>query len=187
METTLDKANEGMMEVALDRPFYTIDEYRRLPFITLATPTVLHGLLSNIVSYLIKRVIKRLFPTHYINRTSSRRQYFLTSSVRALWLDYFSLLLTDILLYPLETVLVRLYCQGMPALVDNIQSGIDVEYISLYYGGVVDCMNGIWDSEGALGFFKGFSSLLVRYAIHGAVLLVVWRTVHVLENRLNNR
>ena len=100
-------------------------------------------------------------------------------------MDYLSLLLTDVLLYPLETVLVRLYCQGMPALVDNIQNGLEGSFVSSYYRGVIDCVTGIWDSEGPLGFFKGFSSLLIRYSIHGMVLLLLWRTAQTLETRLH--
>ena len=102
-------------------------------------------------------------------------------------MDFLSLFVTDTLLYPLETVVVRLHCQGMPALVDNIQSGMEGSFVSSYYRGVVDCVTGVWDSEGPLGFFKGFSSLLIRFSIHGLVLVLLWRTAQALESRLMHR
>lgn len=98
-------------------------------------------------------------------------------------MDFFCRFLTEVTLYPLQTVLVRLYCQGMPALVDNVQTGSDTVFISSYYGGFVDCVTGILDTEGPLGFFKGFSSLLVRYSLYGLVLLFIWRTVHILDRK----
>lgn len=82
---------------------------------------------------------------------------------------------------------MRLYCQGMPALVDNIQNGVEVMYVSSYNGGVVDCARGILDSEGPLGFFKGVSSLLIKYAVYGLILTVLWRTAASLDNRLKQR
>ena len=98
---------------------------------------------------------------------------------------YCSSFIGDVLLYPLQTVLVRLYCQGMPVLVDNIQTGTDVVFISTYYSGFVDSVYGIWDTEGPWGFYKGFSSLLLRYVVHGTLLLVLWRTVVAIQAKFD--
>ena len=95
----------------------------------------------------------------------------------SLWMAYFSALLSEVLLYPLKTVLVRLYCQGMPILVDDVQTGVDIVFISTYYSGFADSVFGIWDTEGPWGFYKGFSSLLLQYIVHGGFLLILWRTV----------
>ena len=94
--------------------------------------------------------------------------------------------MSDCVLYPLETVLVRLYCQGMPVLVDNVQTGRDVMFISTYYTGVVNCVTEIWGAEGVWGFYKGFSSLLLRYAVHGVVLVVLWRIVLMVKARTSS-
>lgn len=180
VQTTKDKVHVNLGESVLDLPIVHQDEFRRVPILLLATPTVLHGLLSVAVSTIIRKVARRLFVT----RTPSNRHGPLTSAVGALWLDYFSMFLSDLVLYPLETIMVRLYCQGMPALADNIQNGVEQTFVSSYYSGLVDCVTGVYDSEGLLGFFKGFSSLLIRYSIHGLLLLLLWRTAHTLENRL---
>ena len=71
----------------------------------------------------------------------------------------------------------------MPGLVDNVQTGSDVMFISTYYSGVVHCVREIWGTEGVWGFYKGFSSLLLRYAVHGALLVVLWRVVMFVVNR----
>lgn len=95
--------------------------------------------------------------------------------MRGLWTAYLGSLLADVILYPLQTVLVRLYCQGMPVLVDNVQTGLDIAFITTYYRGFLDCVGGIWDTEGVGGFYKGISALLLRYIVHGLVLLLLWR------------
>ena len=184
VQTTKDSEyKEGILQLARERHLFKQDELRRIPFLVLATPTILHGLLSSAVSHLILRGVRRIFRTPATPHESKQLPF--SSAVGALWMDYLSLFLTDVLLYPLETVVVRLHCQGMPALVDNIQNGLEGSFVSSYYGGVVDCVTGIWDSEGPLGFFKGFSSLLIRYSIHGLILVLLWRTAHTLESRLN--
>ena len=73
----------------------------------------------------------------------------------------------------------------MPVLVDNVQTGTDVVFISTYYSGFMDSVFGIWDTEGPWGFYKGFSSLLLRYLVHGTVLLVLWRTIVAVKTRLD--
>lgn len=186
-QTTRDKANSDLVVEMLDRPILREDRFRRIPFFLLATPTLLHGLLSGVVSHFFHTLFEWVLQRR--NRTSpyGTQTSVYTSAISALCVDYFSLLFTDVLLYPLETVLVRLYCQGMPALVDDIQNGTGVIYVSTYYTGVLACVSGVWETEGALGFFKGFSSLLIRYSIHGLLLVLLWRTAHALDNRFNNR
>lgn len=185
VQTTKDSEyKEGIIQLARERPLFKQDELRRIPFLLLATPTILHGLLSSAVSHLLLRGIRRVFRTSPVPPHETKQAPF-TSAVGALWMDYFSLFLADFLLYPLETVVIRLHCQGMPALVDNIQNGLEGSFVSSYYRGVVDCVTGVWDSEGPLGFFKGFSSLLIRYTIHGLILVLLWRTAQILDSRLH--
>ncbi len=184
VQTTKDSEyKEGIIQLARERPLFKQDKLRRIPLLLLATPTVLHGLLSGAISHLLRQGIRRVFRTSRPPHEAKHEPF--TSAVGALWMDYFSLLLTDCLLYPLETIVIRLHCQGMPALVDNIQNGLEGSFVSSYYGGVVDCVMGVWDSEGPLGFFKGFSSLLIRYSVHGLVLVLLLRTAQILESRLH--
>jgi len=176
VQNTTDKVST--MDIVRDRHLWRQDRQQRcVPYLLLATPTVLHSLLVEALSSVTYRIGGKLF----LHRT---RKAVLTSAVGALWLDFSSRFLTEILLYPLETVLVRLFCQGMPALVDNIQNGVEQTFVASYYSGTVDCITGIYDSEGALGFFKGFSAVLIRYSVHGILLMLLWRTAQALDSRL---
>lgn len=116
-----------------------------------------------------------MFVSPLIQRYQDPPDDALSVAMNSLWTSYLGSFVSDIVLYPLETILVRLYCQGMPVLVDNIKTGREVMFISTYYSGALDCVGEIWGTEGIWGFYKGFSSLLLRYAVHGMVLLVLWR------------
>lgn len=153
-----------------------------MPYLCLIVPTILHGLATEVIGQLSMSLLQKLLP----NRTRAQEQRdVLSHMMRALWVAYFSSLLSDVLLYPLKTVLVRLYCQGMPVLVDNVQTGTDVVFISTYYSGFIDSVYGIWDTEGLWGFYKGFSSQFLRYLVHGTLLLVLWRTVVAIRTKLD--
>lgn len=104
--------------------------------------------------------------------------------MRGLWVAYFGSFLSETVLYPLETVMARLVCQGMPVLVDNVQNGVDISFVTTFYRGFVDCVLVIWESEGVFGFFRGYSSLILRYLIHGSLLLLLWRLERTANARL---
>ena len=174
----------GVLEVIRERNIFTMDKSNQLPFLYLAGPTVLHGFAVDYVSQLAQRLIHK--SVRLPHRTGEHRDA-LSVAMGRLWTAYLGSLLADTVLYPLETVIIRLYCQGMPVLVDNVQTGLDIAFITTYYRGFVDCLSGIWDSEGPWGFYKGFSSLLLRYAVHGAILLLLWRIVKSVNSSRTSR
>ena len=110
----------------------------------------------------------------FSNRSHSSQLHHI---LHKLFVGYLSSLLADILLYPLLTVTIRLHCQGLPVLVNNVETGIGVQYITTYYSGPVDCVMGILEAEGVTGFYKGLSALLLQYAIQGLLILLLWRVV----------
>ena len=182
-QTTTDKVFNNLFEIIRERPFFSIDKFRRIPYLYLIGPTLFHGVTADILTHFSHSLLQKLLPHRTTEETDQRDA--ITVAIKALWSSYFSSFLTDVFLYPLETVMVRLYCQGMPVLVDNIQTGSDVVFISTYYSGFVDCVSVIWESEGVGGFYKGFSSLLIRYVIHGMILLLLWRTAQAIKSRIN--
>ena len=174
----------GLLEVVRERNIFTVDKSNCLPFLYLAAPTILHGFAVDYVSQLAVRLIhKSLLVPHRTGESYDA----LSVAMRQLWTAYLGSFLADTVLYPLETVVIRLYCQGMPVLVDNVQTGLDIAFITTYYRGFADCVGGIWDSEGPWGFYKGFSSLLLRYAVHGAILLLLWRIVKSINSSRTSR
>ncbi len=164
-------------QFTLQRPLHTMDQYRRIPYLYLLPPSLLHEVTTDTLTHLTGSLVAR-------HQTPANDA--VTVALNSLWSSYLSSFVSESVLYPLETVLVRLYCQGMPGLVDNVQSGSDVMFISTYYSGVLNCVREIWGAEGLWGFYKGFSSLLLRYAVHGALLVLLWRTVVFAGNRSKN-
>jgi solute carrier family 25 protein 46 len=81
-------------------------------------------------------------------------------------------LCADVLLYPLEMVMHRLHIQGTRTIIDNTDLGFEVLPINTQYEGILDCVNVIRREEGALGFYKGFGSIVVQYSLHAAVLQI---------------
>ena len=160
-QSTTHKVYNGLLEVLRERALVSVSENHQLPYLFLIGPTVLRGLAADCVSYVMNR---RVFPSS--DSVSTRR---------ALLQAFFSSLVVDSVLYPLETVLVRLYCQGVPALVDNVQVGSEVTFVHTYYRGLLDCVLGVWESEGPWGFYKGFSSMFLQYLIYGAVVALICR------------
>lgn len=79
-------------------------------------------------------------------------------------------LVADVLLFPLETVLHRLYLQGTRTIVDNLDTGCSVTAIISQYQGPVDCFRCIVAEEGAAGLYKGFGALQLQYVLQGALL-----------------
>ena len=79
-------------------------------------------------------------------------------------------LLADSLLFPLETVLHRLFLQGTRTIIDNTDTGLGVLPIITRYDGVVDCTRSIIVEEGVSGLFKGFGALVLQYTLHAAIL-----------------
>lgn len=81
--------------------------------------------------------------------------------------------LADLVLYPFETVLHRLYIQGTRVLIDNMDSGCEVAGISTQYTGVLDCFRSIIVEEGVLGLYRGFGAFILQFSIYAAGLKIV--------------
>lgn len=82
-------------------------------------------------------------------------------------LSYFSATLT---LYPVETILNRLMVQGTRTIIDNTDSGYGVVPINTRYDGFFDCARSIHETEGFLGLYKGFGTLILESLVTYAVL-----------------
>lgn len=81
-----------------------------------------------------------------------------------------SMLATDVVFYPLETVIHRLHLQGTRTIIDNLDTGMSVLPLLTGYSGAVDCYRTIIATEGTLGLYKGFGALVMQFAVHVFVL-----------------
>lgn len=66
-----------------------------------------------------------------------------------------SLMTTEILFFPFETILHRLQLQGTRTIIDNLDTGYSVVPILTSYEGAVDCCRSTIASEGVPGLYKG--------------------------------
>lgn len=66
-----------------------------------------------------------------------------------------SLVSTEVLFYPFETILHRLQLQGTRTIIDNLDSGFSVVPILTSYEGAVDCYRTTVAVEGVSGLYKG--------------------------------
>ena len=167
---------EGFKEYTSERPLLYPDPSKRLSFLQLLLPTLLHSMAHTTAAHLTEGAVQRLVQ-HRPNSSPLHHVLYRLTAV------YTSSLLCDTLLYPLGTVVIRLHCQGLPVLVENVETGLGVQYITSYHSGLLDCLRSVWESEGVLGFFKGYSSVLLQYAVQGLLLLLLWRALAYYESR----
>ncbi|KAH8865914.1 Solute carrier family 25 member 46 [Schistosoma japonicum] len=72
----------------------------------------------------------------------------------------------DVVLYPIETMVLRLCVQGTRTLVDNMDTGDVVVPIVSSYDGFFDALRSSLDLPvGFLGLYKGFGALIAQYAL----------------------
>lgn len=108
-----------------------------------------------------------------------------------------SLIISESIFFPFETILHRLSLQGTRTIIDNLDSGIQVKFptnhflktgsselelnhlqflifqvvpILTNYEGAIDCWKSTINSEGFCGVYKGFGALLLQFAAHLAVI-----------------
>lgn len=72
---------------------------------------------------------------------------------------------TTVALYPLETILNRLYLQGTRTIIDNYESDFKVLPSISNYEGVFDCYDAIDMTEGKSGFYKGVGFVILQFGI----------------------
>jgi len=74
-------------------------------------------------------------------------------------------LLTDAILFPLETMFLRLHLQGTRTIIDDTDKGFGVVPLCTSYEGVSDCFKTIQREEGIAGLYKGFGALCLQYFV----------------------
>ena len=79
-------------------------------------------------------------------------------------------LLTEILLFPFETVIVRLHLQGTRTIIDDTDKGMGVVPLCTNYANMMDCVKTIRREEGYAGFFKGFGALILQYILQCTIV-----------------
>lgn len=93
-----------------------------------------------------------------------------------------SIMSTEVLFYPFETIMHRLQLQGTRTIIDNLDSGYSVVPILTNYEGAADCYRSTIASEGVSGLYKGFGAMVLQFAAHYAVIKITkWIVTQVME------
>ncbi|CDW54532.1 Solute carrier family 25 member 46 [Trichuris trichiura] len=153
-----DCLSEGLSRLSAD--LLGQCDSRRFNVCYLALPSVLHRL-SNYLMF-----NEALFSHAMLRRYRSKFDKFFPEVFTA----FTSNLLAEAILYPVGTVVYRLYLQGSRVIIDNMDNGTSVVPINTCYQGVIDCVRTIYDQEGVKGFYKGFGALVLQYMIHLALV-----------------
>ncbi|KAL5105390.1 Solute carrier family 25 member 46-A [Taenia crassiceps] len=108
--------------------------------------------------------------------TSHRREKMLQAAyslfTNHLTADFVASLTAEALLYPLETIAVRLCVQGTRTLVDNLDTGDSVIPIITSFDGAFDVLRYSSSSaSGFVGLYRGFGALILQYATQFAFLV----------------
>lgn len=134
-------------------------------------------LLQPVLQPLVTYVQSRWFYTRAQKRTLATR---ITSKV---WLWYWTSLFTDLLLYPLETTIAQLITQGLPMLIDDVEDGNSVVFLSSNSDGLIGYFNHVWSTHGLSGFYRGLSSLTLQYGIYALLLYAASKILHGIQDR----
>lgn len=149
---------------------------RLFPIWQLILPTSLHGLLNYVISSVVQSCVlwylSLPLPSEgeKYGAIPKRQRRIASKYLNDLAAMFFGSMAANILLYPAETVLHRLYLQGTRTIIDNLDSGVSVLPVITKYEGVLDCFNTIVQEEGAAGLYKGFGALILEYALQALIL-----------------
>lgn len=178
-ETGLGKDDNKVLDVitkGIDRMRFLIfgarDSSRRFSILQLAIPTTILGT----VHYALENALHRQFflmAKRYIvsclfsinsgiiqNRKSEAEKSKFQQFVPMMFASLSSSVLTDLILFPFETVVHRMYIQGTRTLIDNLDTGVGAVSITVKYSGFFDCFKNIVERE---GFFALYSVNRLRF------------------------
>lgn len=138
---------------------------RLLPLHQLIIPSVIYGVTSYVIKTFINRLLVRSNTRRYniddkIDEKNMKKIYY-----AELMSNLLSSVITDILTYPLETIVLRLHLQGTRCIIDDTDKGIGVVPLCTNYDDMFDCFDTILREEGASGFYKGFGALILQYTV----------------------
>lgn len=93
-----------------------------------------------------------------------------------------SILTTEVIFYPFETIIHRIQLQGTRTIIDNLDNGYAVVPILTNYQGAIDCYRTTLTTEGFAGLYKGFGAIVLQFAAHIAVIrLTKWIVTQITE------
>lgn len=96
-----------------------------------------------------------------------------------------SQVLADLALYPIETVVHRLYIQGTRTLIDNLDNGVTAISITAKFVGFFDCFKTMVNREGFWSLYAGVGALGLQYILHLCLLRLIRAAVRYGNRTIN--
>lgn len=159
---------------------------RMIPVWALLGPSISLGLTKYIFGLMVKGVTTRIMRYRVDSTQEQRGARCRDTTTQNQNIEIYSTLLsimsTELLFYPFETILHRIQLQGTRTIIDNLDSGYSVLPILTSYEGAIDCYKTTVASEGVAGLYKGFGATILQFAAHLALIkLTKWVVTHVME------
>lgn len=159
---------------------------RMIPVWALIAPSLTLGLSKYIFGLTIKGATTRILT--YRLRQSQELRGARSKDIEAekqdieIYSTLLSVMTTEVLFYPFETILHRIQLQGTRTIIDNLDSGYSVVPIMTSYEGAIDCYKTTIATEGISGLYKGFGAMILQFAAHVAVIkLTKWIVTQITE------
>lgn len=166
----------------MQRPVLSSSE-DKVSMISVLVPMVALSVAQELLQPVIHHSVKYVQSRWLITYTSSDKDL-ITTVTSGLWIWYWSSLLTDLITYPIETVMAQMLTQGLPMLVDNVTDGNKVVFLSSNCMGLTDYFKGMWSTHGLSGLYRGLSSLLLQYGLQALSLYVMSHAASYVRNRI---
>lgn len=175
----------SILELAWERPWFA-GKGAIFSSLSLALPTVLVAAVRCVVSSAIQEVtysvLQKVRRAHSAD-TAGGAEVFGVVDVDRLCASVAGAFVADVVTYPVETALLRAHIQGFPVLLDDVEASLSPVLLTTGYKSWRDMYWTVHTMEGRLGFYKGFSAMLLQYLVQGVVLVGLHRTRGTAHNR----
>jgi len=166
------------------------DSSKRISIFYLAMPTAIYHTSHYVLTEISFNVIYGL-ARRRMQRKPARDRTIFDEYFPSLFARFTSHIFADAMLYPIETVLHRLYIQGTRTLIDNLDSGLSAVSIDAKYAGFVHCFRSIIHKEGFFALYNGIGAVAMQYLLHFFILrfirLIFDQQNHIVVHSSNQR
>ncbi|XP_053948028.1 mitochondrial outer membrane protein SLC25A46-like isoform X2 [Anastrepha ludens] len=159
---------------------------RMLPAWALIGPCMSVGITKYLFGLVIKgissRIMRRRIQQAQERKGAKYKDDTLENQNVEIYSNLISMLTTEVIFYPFETILHRIQLQGTRTIIDNLDNGYAVVPILTNYQGAIDCYRTTVATEGFSGLYKGFGAIVLQFAAHIAVIkLTKWVVTQISE------
>ncbi|KAJ6636643.1 Mitochondrial outer membrane protein SLC25A46 [Pseudolycoriella hygida] len=159
---------------------------RMIPVWALVGPTLTLGLSKYIFGLTIRGATARVMT--YRLRHAQEKRGARSRDIEAekqdieIYSTLLSVMTTEVIFYPFETILHRIQLQGTRTIIDNLDDGYSVVPILTSYEGAIDCYRTTVASGGISSLYRGFGAMILQFVAHVAVIkLTKWIVTQITE------